>query len=57
MIPIRSRRGKLIHATADCERTLCGKKCSGWALGDEKWEVIAKRGDACPACVDVSSTN
>lgn len=56
MTPIRARRGKYIHCTADCRLTLCGRRCSGWVLGTERWPNVPAQ-EACPLCVEASTTN
>jgi len=42
--PVRSTRGKLVHATsaADPARTACGLRCDGWPIAVEPLD--------CPRC-------
>jgi hypothetical protein len=39
MTPVRSRRGALIHLTADLRRTMCGRKADGWVVEPDAVET------------------
>lgn len=56
MTPVRARRGRYVHVTIDCRVTLCGRRCDGWVVGDDEWKNVARK-EACPQCVDCSTTN
>ena len=53
VIPIRPRRGGLVHATALTSKrlnvTLCGRACHGWAVDEGPL--------TCPKCVSLSKLN
>lgn len=53
MIPIRPRRGGLVHATALTGKrlniTLCGRPCSGWSVAEDPL--------TCPRCINMSKLN
>lgn len=52
MKSVSSRRSRYIHATADdnCRKTICGRKCDGWAV-----EPDVK--PTCPVCYAATTYN
>lgn len=51
MTPVRSKRGKDVHASYDLRRTVgCNKKCDGWIVEPDKLLT-------CPLCIEATTTN
>lgn len=42
MTPVRSRKGVVIHLTADLRRTMCGRKADGWIVEPDAVETCIK---------------
>lgn len=46
MTPVRGKRGRLIHLSADLRKTLCGRRVEGWIVEPDT-------NATCSVCVDV----
>ena len=36
MTPVRPRRGRLVHYSADLRKTLCGRPMKGWTVAPDE---------------------
>jgi hypothetical protein len=57
MTPVRSKRGRYVHATNDLRRTICSKPCDAWICETAEWKDLCKTDEACPTCVEMTTTN
>ena len=42
LTPVRSKRGAVIHLTADMRETMCRRSCDGWILEPDAVETCMR---------------